>query len=283
MGVIENLESPNFKVTKSDKILIEYIKINMKDDFYKPISQIAKESNIGEATITRFSKKMGFNGLQDFKVTLAQEISSLSKNKNIINSNIENNEPVVDTAKKLLISNINTLESTVDIINGQDIHKSSQLIINAKRIYFVGIGYSGIIAQDSNYKFMRIGLNCVSFDSSHTMIMMASIMEKGDLLIAISHSGETDEIIKTVKLAKENEVDVISITKKKESSLKDISDIHLEYISEETLLETGSISSKLAQIFLIDLIYTQVVKEISSEAIDRKIKTTDAIKTLKNI
>ena len=283
MGVIENLESPNFKVTKSDKILIEYIKNNIEDVFYKPISQIAKESNIGEATITRFSKKMGFNGLQDFKVTLAQEISSLSKNKNIINSNIENNEPVVDTAKKLLISNINTLESTVDIINGQDIHKSSQLIINAKRIYFVGIGYSGIIAQDSNYKFMRIGLNCVSFDSSHTMIMMASIMEKGDLLIAISHSGETDEIIKTVKLAKENEVDVISITKKKESSLKDISDIHLEYISEETLLETGSISSKLAQIFLIDLIYTQVVKEISSEAIDRKIKTTDAIKTLKNI
>lgn len=283
MGIIENLESPNFKVTKSDKILIEYIKNNIEDVFYKSISQIAKESNIGEATITRFSKKMGFNGLQDFKVTLAQEISSLSKNKNIINSNIENNEPVVDTAKKLLISNINTLESTVDIINGQDIHKSSQLIINAKKIYFVGIGYSGIIAQDSNYKFMRIGLNCVSFDSSHTMIMMASIMEKGDLLIAISHSGETDEIIKTVKLAKENEVDVISITKKKESSLKDISDIHLEYISEETLLETGSISSKLAQIFLIDLIYTQVVKEISSEAIDRKIKTTDAIKTLKNI
>ncbi|CEP97853.1 RpiR family transcriptional regulator [[Clostridium] sordellii] len=283
MGIIENLESPNFKVTKSDKILIEYIKNNIEDVFYKPISQIAKESNIGEATITRFSKKMGFNGLQDFKVSLAQEISSLSKNKNIINSNIQNNEPVVDTAKKLLISNINTLESTVDIINGQDIHKSSQLIINAKRIYFVGIGYSGIIAQDSNYKFMRIGLNCVSFDSSHTMIMMASIMEKGDLLIAISHSGETDEIIKTVKLAKENEVDVISITKKKESSLKNISDIHLEYISEETLLETGSISSKLAQIFLIDLIYTQVVKEISSEAIDRKIKTTDAIKTLKNI
>ncbi|EPZ53657.1 hypothetical protein H477_4496 [[Clostridium] sordellii ATCC 9714] len=75
---------------------------------------------------------------------MAQEISSLSKNKNIINSNIENNEPVVDTAKKLLISNINTLESTVDIINGQDIHKSSQLIINANRIYFVGIGYSGL-------------------------------------------------------------------------------------------------------------------------------------------
>lgn len=281
MGILENLEAPNFKVTKSDKILIEYIKNNIEDVFYKPISQIAKESNIGEATITRFSKKMGFSGLQDFKVTLAQEISSLSKSRNIINSNIENNEPVIDTAKKLLATNISTLESTVDIINGSEIHKSAQLIINAKRIYFIGIGYSGIIAQDSNYKFMRIGLNCLSFDSSHTMIMMASIMQKGDLVIAISHSGETEEIIKTVEMAKQNEVDIISITKKKESNLKSTSDIHLEYISEETLLETGSISSKLAQIFLIDLIYTQVVKEKFNEAIDMKIKTTDAIKSLK--
>lgn len=283
MGIIEQLESPNFKATKSDKLLINYIKNNIEDVFYKPISQIAKESNIGEATITRFSKKIGFNGLQDFKVTLAQEISSNSNKKNIINSNIENNESAIDTARKLLTSNVNTLENTVDIINSEDIHKCAKLIINAKKIYFIGIGYSGIIAQDSNYKFMRIGLNCVSFDSSHTMIMMASIMEKGDLLISISHSGETEEIIRTVELAKENQVDVIAITENKESVLKDVSDVHLAYVSGETVLETGSISSKLAQIFLIDLVYTQVVKEKFNEAIDRKVKTTDAIKVLKNI
>ncbi len=282
MGIIEELKLPSFKVTKSDKVLIKYIQDNIDDVFYKPISQIAKECNIGEATITRFSKKMGFNGIQDFKVTLAQEISTTNKSKSIINSNIENDEPAIDTAKKLLSSNITTLEKTVDIINSQDIHNCANMIINAKRIYFVGIGYSGIIAQDSNYKFMRIGLNCVSFDSSHTMIMMASIMEEGDLLIAISHTGDTDAVIKTVELAKENNVDIISITQNQESKLKDISDINLAYVSEETILETGSISYKLAQIFLLDLIYTQVVKEKSSEAIDRKIKTTNAINSLKN-
>ena len=282
MGIIDELKTPSFKVTKSDKILMKYIKENIEYVSYMPISQIAKESNIGEATITRFSKKMGFSSLQDFKVTLAQEISINNKSKTIINSNIENDEPAIDTAKKLLSSNITTLEKTVDLINNQDIHNCANMIINARRIYFVGIGYSGIIAQDSNYKFMRIGLNCMSFDSSHTMIMMASIMEKDDLLIAISHTGETDAIIKTVELAKQNNVDVISITQNQESKLKDISDVNLVYVSEETILETGSISSKLAQIFLLDLIYTQVVKEKSSEAIDRKIKTTDAIKSLKN-
>ncbi|PBG22561.1 RpiR family transcriptional regulator [Clostridioides difficile] len=281
MSILEQLESPTFKVTKSDKLLIAYIKENIDDVFYKPISQIAKESNIGKATITRFVKKMNFNGLQDFKVTLAQEISTINK-KNIINKNIQNDEPALDTAKKLLSSNVTTLENTVEIINSKDVHDCARLIINAKKVYFIGIGYSGIIAQDSNYKFMRIGLNCVSFDSSHTMIMMSSIMEEGDLIIAISHSGETEEIIKTVKLARANNAKIISITENKNSELKDISDVHLSYVSGETVLETGSISSKLAQFFIIDLVYTQVVKELSNEAIERKIKTTNAIKLFKN-
>ena len=281
MSILEQLESPTFKVTKSDKLLIAYIKENIDDVFYKPISQIAKESNIGEATITRFVKKMNFNGLQDFKVTLAQEISTINK-KNIINKNIQNDEPALDTAKKLLSSNVTTLENTVEIINSKDVHDCERLIINANKVYFIGIGYSGIIAQDSNYKFMRIGLNCVSFDSSHTMIMMSSIMEEGDLIIAISHSGETEEIIKTVKLARANNAKIISITENKNSELKDISDVHLSYVSGETVLETGSISSKLAQFFIIDLVYTQVVKELSNEAIERKIKTTNAIKLFKN-
>ena len=281
MSILEQLESPTFKVTKSDKLLIAYIKENIDDVFYKPISQIAKEINIGEATITRFVKKMNFNGLQDFKVTLAQEISTINK-KNIINKNIQNDEPALDTAKKLLSSNVTTLENTVEIINSKDVHDCARLIINAKKVYFIGIGYSGIIAQDSNYKFMRIGLNCVSFDSSHTMIMMSSIMEEGDLIIAISHSGETEEIIKTVKLARANNAKIISITENKNSELKDISDVHLSYVSGETVLETGSISSKLAQFFIIDLVYTQVVKELSNEAIERKIKTTNAIKLFKN-
>lgn len=281
MTILEKLENPDFKASKSDKIIMEYIKNNLEDVVYMPISQIAKKNNLGEATITRFARKMGFNSLQDFKVTLAQETSSATNKKNIISSNIENGESAIETAKKLLNSNINILSNTVDIINNEDIHRCTELIKQAKRVYFVGIGYSGIIAQDSNYKFMRIGLNCTCFDSSHTMIMMSSIMDENDLIVAISHSGETDEIIKTVNIAKSNNVKIISITENKESKLKDLSDVNLSYISGETIFETGSISSKLAQIFIIDLVYTQVVKEQFNESLERKVKTTNAIKLFK--
>lgn len=277
MSILEQLENPNFKATKSDKALIEYIKENLEDVVYKSISQISKESNIGEATITRFSKKMGFSGLQDFKVTLAQEISRL-KNRRIINKNIENNESVIDSARKLVDSNIRILESTFNIIDEDDIKRASDMIINARKVFFFGIGYSGMTAEDSSYKFSRIGLNCMSIDSSHNMIMMASLMDEEDVVVAISHSGETDEIIKAVNIAKENGARVVSVTEDKNSRLRDVSDVNLGYFSGESILETGSISSKIAQFFVIDLVYTQVVKEKNVEVVERKIKTTDAIK-----
>lgn len=277
MSILKQLEEPNFKATKSDKVLIEYIKENIEDVFYKSISQISKESGIGEATITRFSKKMGYSGLQDFKVTLAREISGL-KNRKIINRSIENDEGVMESARKLFNSNIRILENTFNIIDGNDIEKATDMIINAKKVFFIGIGYSGMTAEDSNYKFSRIGFNCMSLDSSHNMIMMASLMDEDDVIVAISHSGETDEIIKTVNIAKANGASVISVTEDKSSRLRDISDVNLGYFSGESILETGSISSKLAQFFIIDLVYTQVVKEKSAEVVERKIKTTDAIK-----
>lgn len=277
MSILKQLEEPNFKATKSDKVLIKYIKENIEDVFYKSISQIAKESGIGEATITRFSKKMGYSGLQDFKVTLAREISGL-KNRTIINRSIENDEGIMESARKLFNSNIRILENTFNIIDGNDIEKATDMIINAKKVFFIGIGYSGMTAEDSNYKFSRIGFNCMSLDSSHNMIMMASLMDEDDVIVAISHSGETDEIIKTVNIAKANGASVISVTEDKSSRLRDVSDVNLGYFSGESILETGSISSKLAQFFIIDLVYTQVVKEKSAEVVERKIKTTDAIK-----
>lgn len=277
MSILKQLEEPNFKATKSDRVLIEYIKENIEDVVYKPISQISNESGIGEATITRFSKKMGYSGLHDFKVTLSREISGL-KNRKIINKSIDNNEDVMESARKLFDSNVMILENTFNIIDGNDIEKATEMIINAKKVFFIGIGYSGMTAEDSNYKFSRIGFNCMAIDSSHNMIMMASLMDEEDVVVAISHSGETDEIIKAVSIAKANGARVISVTEDRNSRLRDVSDVSLGYFSGESILETGSISSKIAQFFVIDLVYTQVVKEKNVEVVERKIKTTDAIK-----
>lgn len=276
MNILNQLDNPSFKTSKSDKQIIEYIRNHADKIIYMTISEVARESNTGEATVTRFARKMGFAGFQDFKVTLAQEVS-VKSNNSIINNEINNNEDVAETADKLLKNSISVLERTISRINTQDIYECASLIKNCKKAYFIGVGYSGIVAQDSNYKFMRIGINSMYYQDTHTMIMMSALASVNEVVMAISHSGETEEITRATKIAKANGAKVISITENEDSTLAKLADINLNYVSSETLFETGAVSSKLAQIFIVDLIYTQVVKEMQSDAIDKKIKTTEAI------
>lgn len=276
MGILSQLDNPNFKTSKSDRQIIEYIRSNSEKIIYMSISEAAKETNTGEATVTRFTKKMGFSGFQDFKVTLAQEIT-LKNSNSIINNEISNNEDVLETADKLLKNNINVLKATANNLNTNDIYKCTDLIKNCKKAFFLGVGYSGIVAQDSNYKFMRIGINSVYYPDTHTMIMMSALAGEDEVIFAISHSGETEEIIKSVKIARDNGAKVIGITENKNSTLAKICDINFNYVSYESIFESGAVSSKMAQIFIVDLIYTQVVKEMQVDAVSRKIKTTEAI------
>ncbi len=276
MSILEQLENPQFKATKSEKTLIDYIQSDLDNTIYKSISVIASESGVAEATITRFTKKLGFNGFQDFKVTLAKEIANM-KNTSLINLHVHQDECVKETATNMLKSSINILEQTVRNVDLNAIKRCKDLIMNAKRVYFIGIGYSGISAMDINYKFMRIGFTTVSITDSHTMMMMSSITNKDDIIVAISNSGTTKEVLKTIKQAKENGTKIITVTKDGDNPLKELSDCALTYVSAETIFETGSISSKMPQIFLLDLLYTEVIKEMFSEAMEKKMKTTSAI------
>lgn len=279
MAILEELNAPTFKTSKSDRVLIHYIQDNIQMVARKTISQLSQESGIGESTITRFARKMGFSSLPAFKLALAEELTDTSQ-RYIINRDIAAAESVELTARKLLDTNIGMMEKTLQLLDFETISESSRLLQHARRILFVGLGNAGYMAKDSSYKFSRIGLDCTGTDNSHTMIVMAALLHPEDLLVAISHSGETDEIIKTVELAKRKGVKTIVITANKKSTLSVLSDEGIFYEAEETLLETGSIPVKLAQFFILDLIYTQVVKEMADVAAENKRLTTEAISYL---
>jgi len=279
MAILEELNAPTFKTSKSDRVLIRYIQDNIQLVARKTISQLSQESGIGESTITRFARKMGFSSLPAFKLALAEELTDTSQ-RYIINRDIAAAESVELTARKLLDTNIGMMEKTLQLLDFKTISESSRLLQHARRILFVGLGNAGYMAKDSSYKFSRIGLDCTGTDNSHTMIVMAALLHPEDLLVAISHSGETDEIIKTVELAKRKGVKTIVITANKKSTLSVLSDQGIFYEAEETLLETGSIPVKLAQFFILDLIYTQVVKEMADVAAENKRLTTQAISYL---
>ncbi|EJO23621.1 SIS domain protein [Selenomonas sp. FOBRC6] len=279
MKILSRLDNPPFRVSKGDRKIINCIRTRLTDIPRMTIREIAQACGTAEATCTRFVRKMGFASLADFKAALAEEGAELGRY--LDRGNIRNNESARETARKLLSANMIALEKTQDIIRNETIDACADLLIGAQRIAFIGLGYSGIIAQDSYFKFLRIGMNCIAPRDNHTMRMIAAIMEPGDVIFAISHSGETAEILETVDIARAHGLRIISLTENHPSSLRRVSDVSLTYIAEETPLETGSIASKMAQFFLVDLVYTEVLKILPPSAMEKKIRTTEAVRQMK--
>jgi len=279
MKILSRLDNPPFRVSKGDRKIINCIRTRLTDIPRMTIREIALTCGTAEATCTRFVRKMGFASLADFKAALAEEGAELGRY--LDRGNIRNNESARETARKLLSANMIALEKTQDIIRNETIDACADLLIGAQRIAFIGLGYSGIIAQDSYFKFLRIGMNCIAPRDNHTMRMIAAIMEPGDVIFAISHSGETAEILETVDIARAHGLRIISLTENHPSSLRRVSDVSLTYIAEETPLETGSIASKMAQFFLVDLVYTEVLKILPPSAMEKKIRTTEAVRQMK--
>lgn len=280
MKILHQLDKPNFKASKSDKILIKYIKEHADIFCTTPIALLADDCGVSEATITRFVRKMGFSSLQLFKLTLTEEMVN-SKKRTIISKDISCDESIMVTANKLLANNITTLEQTVNNLSEEIIAKSVDMLKKAERIFFIGLGNSGFVADDSAYKFMRIGFNAKGVDNSHLIMLHMALLRENDVVVVISHTGESIEIIKAVQLAKQNGTKLIVVTSNRDSILTKYADICIFYEARESILETGSITTKLTQIFIIDLIYTQVVKQTMDLAAAFKQRTTEAINILR--
>ena len=188
MNILEQLDHPGFKPSKSDRTLMEYIRLHGDQFCTTPIASLARKSGISESTITRFVRKMGFCSLQHFKLSLAEELSRRSQQKTIISHNITADESIMTTAKKLMSIGIDTLRQTVENLDEEVIAQTVRLLTGGHRVYFIGLGNSGFVADDSAYKFQRIGIDALGLDNSHLIMLHMALIHPGDVVIAISHS-----------------------------------------------------------------------------------------------
>ena len=280
MSVLGQLEQPDFRASKADRVLMEYICRQAAVVPHTAIAQLAQQAGVSEATITRFVKKMGYDGLQAFKLALARELTQRG-HRSIISSSICSEESAKVTGRKLLDANISTLEKTLASLPEGRIEACAALLRAAKRLRFIGLGNSGFVAREAAYKFYRIGFDSMGLDDSHWMLMMASLARAGDLILAVSHSGASPEVLKALELGKKQGAVTIAITSSEPNAMAKAADLHISYEARESRLETGSITAKLAQVFIMELMYTQIVKAMPEAAEENKRRTTMAMDLLR--
>lgn len=264
--------------TKAEKKVAKYILENTGEVIYLTIVDFSGKIEVGEATIIRFCRKLGFKGYHDFKMSLAQEFSLNKQNDRILNEALENTDSLEVIGQKMLNSSKIALEETLTLLNFTVLDEVVNLFKNLKRIYFFGVGFSGIAAIEGKYKFMQVGLKTDSYSDNHFMAMKAATLNSNDLVVGISQSGRAAETIKGLELAQKQGAKTVAITHYAKSPITKVADYTLLNGSTEGELQGGAASTKMAQLFVLELIYTKLLMVNEEETIELKKKAKEAIK-----
>ncbi|WP_173915530.1 MurR/RpiR family transcriptional regulator [Halobacillus sp. Marseille-Q1614] len=244
------------RFSDKEKKIADYILDNPEIIIHHTINQVADELSVAESTVFRFCKRIGFKGYQAFKIALAAEIVTPIKD---IHEEITDGDSIGTVSEKVFRSNNKTLDSTLQILDGASMEKAVQSILGAKKLEFYGCGGSAAVALDSYHKFIRTGIPVGTQLDSHMQLMSASQLTEEDVAIIISHSGTTKDSLDVLQVLKDRHVKTIAITNFAKSPLTKKADICLYTVSEETDFRSEAFSSRIAQLSIIDALYTNVM------------------------
>ena len=256
----EKLES----LSKMERKTAECMAENQDKLIYASITELAELAGTSEATVTRVCTKLGYSGFQALKVSVARELVSQQEK---IHEDLKADSPPEMIIDKIFSSAIHTLTMTRKALDGKAVAGSIDALCRARRIVVIGNGNSGAIALDAQHKFLRIGLNVSAYTDDHMQMIAVVAMTKDDVLIAISHSGSSRDVAEAMQVAKENGATVISITNNGISPVSKLADIRLYTYSQETKYRTYAISSRMAELTIIDTLYTGVSLRLGDKAI----------------
>ena len=243
--------------TKQEKKLADFLLKNINEASVLTISELSKESGVSCSTINRFAITLGYKGFKEFIRDMYHEANSLPVQENVYEINHENPLNMdIDTVIKVVCNlNIESIRNSLMMIEESKVLKAIEAIHKAPRVVVYALSGSVAPALDLKFKFQRLGINCEVYDNPHSLILSATTLKSKDVVIALSYTGETKEILDALKYVKENGAKIIGITMVGNNSLSKICDICIEHSSVDKGLRTYSTRSRVVQENIIDILY----------------------------
>ena len=227
-----------------------------------PVTQLADRAHVSKPTVVRFCRSVGYDGLSDFKLKLA---GSVSEGVPFIHRSVDADDKTTDVMVKVID---NTVAAFLKYRNDASASALDQAVkalaethSTGKRIEFYGVGNSGIVAQDAQHKFFRLGMNTIAYSDGHMQVMSASMLGQGDCVVVISNSGRTRDLMDACDIAKKRGATAIVITASG-SPLASAGQIHLTADHPESYDRYSPMVSRLLHLLIIDILATTVALRI---------------------
>lgn len=244
-------------LTKKEKLVAKYILQFPQDVPKMSIHELAAASGTSPSSVVRLCKSLGYGGYKEFCRLLTADVSA-NRPDGIVYEDVRPGDSLPSIAKSVAMSNTRAIESSLQMLDMEQLEQAVAAICQADRVDFYGVGTSCLVALDAHSKFLRINKNSNASEDPHVQVLSAATLKKGDVAVIISYSGETRDVLIIADIVKKASAAVIAITKYGKNSLSALADITLCTYSTENLIRTGAMSSRISQLTIIDILYTAV-------------------------
>ena len=230
-----------------------------------PVTELADRAHVSKPTVVRFCRSMGYDGLSDFMLKLA---GSVSEGVPFIHRSVDVDDKTSDVAVKVIDNTVAAFLKYRNDASSYALDQAAQALAQAqktgRRIEFYGVGNSGIVAQDAQHKFFRLGVHAIAYSDGHMQVMSASMLQPGDCVVIISNSGRTRDLMDACDIAKKQGATTIVITASG-SPLAGTGHIHLTADHPEGYDKYSPMVSRLLHLLIIDILATTVALRIGEE------------------
>ncbi|BDH45450.1 transcriptional regulator [Salmonella enterica subsp. enterica serovar Choleraesuis] len=274
MNMLEKIRSQLEQLSKSERKVAETIMAAPQHAIHSSIAALATLAGVSEPTVNRFCRHMGTRGFPDFKLQLAQSIVSGTP---YVSRNIEQHDGVETYTSKIFETALAGLGSVQRNLDRQAVNRAVDLLTQAKKISFFGLGASAAVAHDAMNKFFRFNVPVIYSDDVIVQRMSCMNSNHDDVVVLISHTGRTRQLVELAQMARDNDAMVIAITTHNSPLAEKASLALLVDVPEDTDLYMPMVS-RLAQLTVIDVLATGFTLRRGEKFRDNLRRVKDALR-----
>ena len=243
-------------LTPKERHLATYLLDNADQVINMSLDELSVASETSISTIVRLCKTLGYSGFKELCRSLYSDITSPTAEGDFEDITPGDEPEAVMT--NICQCNIRAIENTLAILDKAAPRQAVERLCEASRIDFYGLGSSGLVAQDACSKFIRCGKRVCSYTDAHSQMLSAVTLKEGDVAVLISYSGETTDILNLARQIRTSGATIITLTRYGKNTLSELANIRLCSSSTETLFRIGPMSSRIAQLTVVDILYAAV-------------------------
>ena len=254
--ILKEIASARSSLRKSEIKVADFVLAEPEQVMHMRIVDLAQEAQVSEPTIVRFCRAIGCNGFQEFKVRIAQETAVAN---NLGQFAIAEDDSIDDICTKIADTTIQRLYQVKSQLLPAQVADAAQAMSSAMRVEFYGFGASGAVATDAQHKFFRLQVATAAYSDPHMQSMSAVTLGDKDVVVAISQSGRTLDLMHSIKLAQRHGAVVVSLAPQN-TPVSNAADLPIHINIEEDTDQFTPMTSRIAHLMVIDMLAVAVTQ-----------------------